>query len=558
VTRSGSTKLPCLLLLMLYLAMPGPALASLNASLDRYTISMGETARLTLSSDGEVDPGDADLDALEEKFEVLQRSSSVSTQILNGERTQRRELVLEITPRREGNLIIPAFSIGRERSEALAVTVRPQADLSSGDEVVLFEAELDREQVYVQGQVLLTLRVQQAVNLESRSITELEIDNAFVKNLGQNSFQRTVDGRPWLVHELRYAIFPEASGELRIPPQTFSGRLSSGRRSLFDTRSAGRLLRRSTGELVVDVMPRPPAYPADTVWLPAAKVEVEEQWSTSPESLRVGDSVTRSITVTGDGLQGAQLPPQTLDAPEGLRVYPDQPVINDIDGENGVTGIRTDSAALVAVKAGNYDLPPITVTWWDSNEDRQREITLPGKRLRVVSAGAAADSSLPGSSAPLPESNAASDPAPATLWWPWLTAACALGWLLTALGWWTGWRGWRDSGGAPAAATPAGTAPPSAKTLLSACQRGDAAAAEAALRRWLRERGFRGTLDDWAALQRDPRAVGAVSALQQARYGAPSAPWDGSSLAEVVRTAQRASERESASSALPPLYPATG
>ena len=55
---------------------------------------------------------------------------------------------------------------------------------------MLFSAELDRDSVYVQQQVLLTLRIQQAIALDDRSVTELKLDGAFVKPLGQNSFQR--------------------------------------------------------------------------------------------------------------------------------------------------------------------------------------------------------------------------------------------------------------------------------------------------------------------------------------------------------------------------------
>ena len=218
-----------------------PAQAALTAALDRYRIAMGDTVRLTLKSDDASDPGEADLSALQRDFEVLQRSSSVSTRIVNGQRNQTRELLLEITPRREGSLVIPPFVVDGKRSEALAVDVGPEPEPLAAEEVVIFEAEVDATSVYVQGQILLTLRVQQAVNLDSRSITELKLDNAYVETLGQNSFQRTINGRPWLVHEIRYAIFPESSGTLSIPKQIFSGRLASGRRSLFDTRPAGRL-----------------------------------------------------------------------------------------------------------------------------------------------------------------------------------------------------------------------------------------------------------------------------------------------------------------------------
>ncbi|MEL7047289.1 MAG: protein BatD, partial [Pseudomonadota bacterium] len=244
-----------------------------------------------------------------------------------------------LTPRREGDVVIPPFEVDGERSEALAVTIAPPPKAEADDEIVTFEAEVDRDRLFVQGQLLLTLRVQQAVNLESRSITELDLDNAFVETLGQNSFQRMIDGRPWLVHEIRYAIFPEASGQLRIPAQTFTGRMGSGRRTLFDTRPSGRLIRRQTEGIVIPVLPRPADFPNAT-WLPAADLSIEEQWSGDLDNLRIGDSVTRTVTLSATGLQGAQLPPLPWTGIDGLRAYPDQPNINDVKDDSGITGVR--------------------------------------------------------------------------------------------------------------------------------------------------------------------------------------------------------------------------
>jgi hypothetical protein len=561
MSRSGNrcSRLALCLLLLLQLSAAG-AQAALTASLDRQRIHMGETARLTLRSDGDEDPGESDLEALREDFDILQRSSSISTSIVNGRSTRQRELVLEITPRRTGSLWIPSFEVGGERSTALNVEVLPEPDVAPGDEVVLFTAELDRDRVYVQGQLLLTLRVQQAVNLDSRSVTELDIPGAFVKTLGQNSFQRSIDGRPWLVHEIRYAIFPETSGELRIPPQTFSGRLGNTRRSLFDTRPAGRLLRRSTDELVVPVLPRPDTFSAP-LWLPARSLQLEEQWSAPLDSLRVGDSVTRTVTITGVGLQGAQLPPLTMQTPDGLRAYPDQPVINDIDGDSGVTGVRSDSVALVAVQAGEYRLPAVSIAWWDTESDSLRQATLPARTLRVQPP--AASVAAAGDPAALTAGTAAGDSgttqptasAPTPLWWPALTALCALGWLLTTALW---WRARRPSTRTPAASEANLKAGAARKRLLVACHAGDARAAQLALRDWLRATGQRGTLHDWAATRGSSELLAAVDTLQRHLYrGSDSGDWDGRPLAAAIRALPAASPGHDATeSALPPLYPA--
>ena len=189
-----------------------------------------------------------------------------------------------------------------------------------------------------------------------------------------------------MIHEIRYAIFPEESGTLEIPAQTFTARESSGRRSSFGFGSSGRQLTRSTKPISLTVLPRPASFAA-TTWLPAHKLEIQEIWSTPPDQLRTGESATRTIKITGEGLQGAQLPPTLFPATEGLKYYPDQPVIQDTESSAGLTGLRTDSAALIPTREGNWKIPEVRIPWWDTNSDQVRYAVLPEQEI-VVTKGA--------------------------------------------------------------------------------------------------------------------------------------------------------------------------
>lgn len=557
MTQNRSGKPFLWLLGCLLMGLMAPAQSALEASLDRYNIAMGDSVRLALRSDDDSDPGDADLSALQNAFEILQRSSNISTRIVNGERSQTRELTLELTPRREGDLVIPPFEVDGKRSEALAVSVGPEPTAQATDEVVIFEAEVDRSEVYVQGQLLLTLRVQQAVNLDSRSISELEIDNAYVETLGQNSFQRTIDGRPWLVHEIRYAVFPESSGELVIPEQTFSGRIASGRRTLFDTRPAGRLLRRRSEALVIPVLPRPANYPA-TTWLPSSSLTIEEQWSAPRDQLRIGDSITRTISITGEGLQGAQLPPIDAASADGLRAYPDQPLINNVNGDNGVTGIRTDSLALVAVSDGVYELPALEIPWWDTKSNTLKTATLPAQRLTVLpSPGSLARTDTSGGDAAAPSAAGVSPDAvrmasPADGVWPWVAGGCALGWMLTSLLWW-----WRAKTPTPrqARTQPVVITPPK---LSDACRQNNPSMAREALRAWLLQQGHTGSIEAWLGQQDSDALTRAVQDLERCLYRHDSdtqdRDWNGKALSDAVGGLAKAPRPEKENGALPELY----
>ena len=555
MARSGKARLRLVLLCTALTTVLAPALAlALEASVDRYRVSLGDSLRLTLTSDGAVDPAEADLAPLTRDFEILQRSNSSSTRIINGRTSREVALELEITPRREGTLSIPPLSAGGEQTAPLVIEVEPPPAAGNPDANVLFSAELDRDSVYVQQQVLLTLRIQQAIALDDRSVTELKLDGAFVKPLGQNSFQRDDGNRRWLVHEIRYAIFPEQSGTLEIPVQTFSARVRQGSRSLFDLRSGPRLSRQSE-PLTVTVRARPDAFPGPT-WLPAAELTIEESWSRPPEQLATGESVTRTVTLTGKGLQGAQLPPVRFPATQGLKYYPDQPQIEDAEGAEGVIGVRTDSAALVPVAPGSYEVPELRIPWWDTEADRLRWAVLPARTIRVTPAARAAPAAdaAPAAAPAVPPGGAPAGP------WPWIAAACAAGWLVT-VGLW--WRSRRRPAAGESPPGPAAGEPRAWKALRAALASADPAASRRQLAAWLRTLPQVRPQDSLAA---QARAIGgeelaaAIAALDAALYGPTAGSWDPAALDAAVRSARRhhagANAKADGDDALPPLYPA--
>ena len=69
--------------------------AGLHASVDRNTVRMGETVRLTIEAMQQIDGNKINLSGLEKSFKVLGRSSSSSVSIVNGSQTIRTQLLFE-------------------------------------------------------------------------------------------------------------------------------------------------------------------------------------------------------------------------------------------------------------------------------------------------------------------------------------------------------------------------------------------------------------------------------------------------------------------------------
>lgn len=552
LTKYTSVMLACLLLLA-----SSPTLARVTAEVDRTDVALGETLRLILRSDNGEYPDEIDLTALERDFDILQRSSATSARIISGEQSVTRTLELELAPRREGLATIPSFDYGGLRTTPIAIKVAPEPNVAPDDALVTFDASVNVDTVYVQAQLILTVTLQQAINLDNRAVSELEIPNAYVEALEQRSFQRRVGGRLWQVTELRYALFPQQSGQLEIPSLAFSGRELLPGRSLLGAR-LGRRIALKTDPINVTVKPVPSTFPGE-VWLPARALTLTSQWSKDPSALAIGDSTTRTLEITAEGLQGSQLPPITSLAQRdqtGLRFYPDQETIEQRELGSGLQGYRLQSEALVATDSGRWTLPELSIPWWNTDTDQLEYARLPAVEVQVGGAApTATDTQGPYPIELTPEQLTRAAP---TGWlWP---ALAASGWLLAAL---LGALLIRRRRGAALsdAQTPAGSGRPmSSRELIPlrlACTQNDPRAARDALIHWGRAYVGNNTITSLTTLaaEVDPALASEIRDLDAALYSDGQNTWRGDDLFKQVRAQgeRRAAPKEQTLT----LYPST-
>ena len=492
--------------------------AELSATADRRTIAMGETLRLTLLGDAGEQPAEIDLTPLNRDWEILSRSSATNARFINGQNQVTRTLEMELAPLREGTLTIPSLTAGGRSTTPLAIRVNPEPVVAPGDELVLFEASVDDSSVYVQSEVILTVTLQQAINLDGGEISNFDIPYAVVENLERRSFQRRVGNRTWLVTELRYAVYPQKSGALRIPAIGFAAREVQPGRSLLGAR-LGRRLRMASEPLEIDVKSVPTTFPGE-VWLPARALTLEENWSIDPALLNVGDSTTRTLTLTARGLQGSQLPPLSsvqgaINIPE-LRFYPDQESIDQSELAEGLQGRRVQSEALVARSDGTWTLPEIRVPWWNIETDRLEFATLPARTV-IVTAIQSADRTNDRTIAPSASTAGTTLP-------PWLWAVSATGWLVSlALGMllWLNRRNATRHSPTPGGATAkSGSVRQALVEIRKATAQEDAALLRKAILQWAdlhHERGF-SSLEALARVSTESLAM-RLRAVDRSLYG---------------------------------------
>ena len=363
------------------------AQAELIASVDRNVIAVGESVRLTLQSNAGERLDRLDLSVLQFDWEILSRSSSTNRSFGNGRRETTRILELDLMPKRDGVLSIPAFGESGKRTTPIAVTVQPQIIADADDDSVRFSAEISKSDVYIQEQLTITVTVEQAINLDGASVTPLDIDGAIVEELSRRNFQRQINGRLWRVTQLRYAVYPQERGLLQIPALELTAREVLPGRSLLGARLGKRFVLKIDPK-VVTVKPVPAAFPGD-VWLPASSLELSQSWSTAPETMTVSDSTTRTLKLTAVGLLGSQLPSLTSisgsTTATGLQVYPDQESSDQVERNEGFISTRTRSEAILASTGGTWTLPEISVPWWNTQTDTLEYARLPSTTIEIQS-----------------------------------------------------------------------------------------------------------------------------------------------------------------------------
>ena len=360
---------------------------NLTASVDRDTLGLEETFTLVLRYDEQINTA-PDYELLQKDFEILNTQSGTQMSIINGSMEASTEWKIALAPRRIGKLLIPSFNIDGAVSDAIEITVEGKSRKpkdSQSDVTVEIESSVDT--AYVQQQIIVTLRLYTTVGLSGVDLQPLQVKDALVVQLDEKQYQTKINNRPGAVVETRYAIFPQQSGELIIPSMLYQVSVNSGNRDIWDRfygNSQNNLLRLRTEEQRINVLPAP-ASAKGAPWLPANNVELTEHWSSGTDSLKVGEPITRTITIKADGVTAGQITPLEIENVEGITLYKDQAQNDDQKSAKGVVGSRIETIAIVPTKQGVFTLPATKVRWWNNHSQMMETAYLNAVTLTVGS-----------------------------------------------------------------------------------------------------------------------------------------------------------------------------
>lgn len=387
----------------------------------------------------------------------------------------------------------------------------------------------------------------------SPDFPEFEIENAIVvlpQERAQNANER-INGLTYAGIIQTYTLYPQQPGDFQVPPAQIGVTYASKPPKSTTARVSIAALR-----FHADL---PAAAQGLDYFLPTTQLTMQQKWSGPLDKVRVGDTITRTITVSASKMQAMLIPPLPAQAPDGIRVYPGQPIVQDMKTNRGdfVAGRRTESAKYLIQKEGDYTLPAIELKWWNLSTKRLQTAILPTVHF-VASRNPGVVTELP----PEAESVVVAPPEPVSFWKRYkaqveLGIPMALGILLLlwlALRYISrivgGARAWRER--------VKRSEPQYFRNLMQACRRNSPSDAYSRLLEWLRlwRPGIR--LQEFVAESQDPELAAQIDGLGCAIYspGTKTSVWTGAGLALALkRVRAKKSGADAVRSSLPLMNP---
>ncbi len=346
--------------------------ATIRAVVDKTIMTQEDSLTLTVI----INDGKADVDVSGIKdFQIVSTSSGANYQWINGKTINEYKLTYILIPLKKGRLHIPSLKAlikGHSIStKPLYINVSDNTVSEKEKRDVFVTAAVSNKNPFEGQQILYKFSLYYAVNVSGLSLQTPDFSGFDSKEL-ENDISRNVivEGRQYKSIEKNIILIPSKPGNFSIPPAILNCNVpvkeNVRRRDPFDSffnrsRMKRKVLR--TNPLNLNVRPLP-EYPYDFAFS-GVLGRVQMQADIENTTLKTGDSTNLTISVEGSGnIMDVDEP--TVSVPSSFKVYKDNPEEILTAGRNGYNGKKTFSLALVAVEAGDFQIPPIKFSYFDT------------------------------------------------------------------------------------------------------------------------------------------------------------------------------------------------
>ena len=546
-----------IMLIAMIFAAPLYAMTSLTARIDKNPALQGEAITLEVIADSRVAADAINFRVLEQDFTVMVPSVSSSTQIINGQSSQSTSWKVVLLPKQTGEIDIPAFQVNGFSTEPIRLTVldTPMNKAATANAELFLQTEIEQSELYVQQLTYYQVTIFFNGDLQRGSLSEPEVEGASVTQVGQDSEgTELVNGIRYRTITRRYAITPQRSGNFTINPVTFSGEMIDRDSARYNYFARTKPVVQQGQPIDITVKAIPADFPGD--WLVAGLVTLTEEWTPDVKTLKLGEPVTRIVTLSAVDVTENQLPELKQEFPDGLRLYQEQPQAKSAQRNGRLVAQKVFTTAVIANKAGTLELPEMVLPWWNSQTNQPDFARLPARQLTVAEPASSSSKTAAVTQPSVGQviDNTSQHSVTSNWQWNYLSSVLLALWLVSCFVCYVFWQ-------LKMPHTAVKTAPARVKfddkKLKQACDSNNAAAAKAELLRFAHQQLDKRctSLSELAQLLPDEQLKHQLQALNAALYSAATQPWQGQSLWDCWQQSSVKLRPADATPALSPLYP---
>lgn len=390
-------KISIIFILLNLMIVNAVAAVTANASVSHKQIFLGDIFYLNIEVNDTGSQYQLNTSALTDDFTVYRPSRKEQQAYINGNYTATTSWSIKLQAKQTGEFTIPSLNIGKVATQPITITVSQpgkQQESSSQDRIFI-ENSVDKTQVYLDQPILLTTNIFISGQLNDGDIQPPQLAGAEIQRTGKEEQSQLIrNGIRYRVFTYQYQISPSIIGEDKISSPLLIG---SVRKSVpindWQNKIIAEPINIRGNSIDITVKAIPQDFQGD--WLVSEDVRLVENTDLQAKQYKVGEPITRSISLQVASIPMEQMPEIKLGYDKSLRYYPDQDELNQGTAGNLLYSQRTISHAIIASESGTLVLPKISIPWWNSVTDKQEFATIPAQVLTILPADKQAATATP-------------------------------------------------------------------------------------------------------------------------------------------------------------------
>lgn len=251
--------------------------------------------------------------------------------------------------------------------------------IAGADDLVV-RAEFSPREAWVGQRVILQVDVLAAEAWAQLGGTpRIELTGAYVlPPQGQGvRLQETIDGRAHSGQRYEFFVYPQRAGSLVLRDTVIDVRVRQ-----LGVGAGEEMLSASLPELAIESRV-PPGADEIKGLISTTGFTADQRWEPADGVRQVGDAVRRALRFEAADVSGMAFLPLDHEPVEGFGVYPAEQQVDDRYNRGSLQGSRTETVTYVAERAGQFELPAISLAWWDTAKEQLRRVELPGMALTI-------------------------------------------------------------------------------------------------------------------------------------------------------------------------------